>query len=252
MVSSSVSESRFVDLQGCFNFRDLGGYRAAGGHTVRWRRLFRADGLHRLTDEDRLDLTHVGLRTVIDLRSGDELTERGRIVWPAPGLAYHHLPMFDVLPDREEFPTWVDSAYVARRYAEILEQGSWTISESLRLLADPATYPAVIHCAAGKDRTGILSAVLLGLLGVPDEDIVADYALSGGAMVRFLAWLRTEYPDAKDQLERSSAAIVAAEPETMALFLQRFRSVHGSFEDYAESLGMIGAVTALRSALLDA
>jgi protein tyrosine/serine phosphatase len=110
----------------------------------------------------------------------------------------------------------------------------------------------VIHCAAGKDRTGIVSAVLLGLLGVPDKDIVADYALSGGAMVRFLAWLRAEYPDAKDELERSSAAIVAAEPETMALFLQRFRSVHGSFEDYAESLGMISAATALRAALLEA
>ena len=252
MVSSSVSDSRFVDLEGCFNFRDLGGYRTAGGQTVRWRRLFRADGLQRLTDEDRRDLGDLGLRTVIDLRSGDELTERGRIAWPAPGLAYHHLPMFDVLPDREEFPTWVESAYVARRYAEMLDEGSEAISQTLRLLADPVTYPAVIHCAAGKDRTGILSAVLLGLMGVPDEDIVADYALSGGAMVRFLAWLRTEYPNAKDELERSSAAIVAAEPETMALFIERFRAAHGSFEDYAESLGLESAVTALRAALLEA
>jgi protein tyrosine/serine phosphatase len=252
MVRSTATESRFVDLQGCFNFRDLGGYRGDGGRTVRWRRLFRADGLHHLTDEDRRDLGDLGLRTVIDLRSGDELTERGRIAWPAPGLAYHHLPMFDVLPDREEFPTWVDSAYVAHRYAEILEHGSKAVTATLRLVSDPATYPVVIHCAAGKDRTGIVSAVLLGLLGVPDKDIVADYALSGGAMARFLAWLRAEYPDAKDELERSSAAIVAAEPETMALFLQRFRSVHGSFEDYAESLGMISAATALRAALLEA
>jgi hypothetical protein len=93
--------------------------------------------------------------------------------------------------------------------------------------------------------------VLLGVLGVADETIVADYSLSRGAMVRFLEWLRTEYPDAKDELERSSAAIVAAEPETMALFLQRFRSEHGSFEAYADSLGMPSVVRDLRTALLE-
>jgi protein-tyrosine phosphatase len=135
--------------------------------------------------------------------------------------------------------------------AELLSQGSRAITEALAVLADGSAYPAVIHCAAGKDRTGILSAVLLGLLGVPDEAIVADYSLSSGAMVRFLEWLRTEYPDAKDELERSSAAIVAAEPEMMTRFLQRFRSDHGSFEAYADSLGMTSAVNGLRHALLE-
>jgi hypothetical protein len=81
---------------------------------------------------------------------------------------------------------------------------------------------------------------------------VADYSLSSGAMVRFLEWLRTEYPEAKDELERSSAAIVAAEPETMALFLQRFRSDHDSFEAYADSLGVAATVSSLRTALLEA
>jgi len=87
MAPSTVDDPRFVELRGCFNFRDLGGYTGAGGRRVRWRRLFRADGLHRLTDEDCRDLAELGLRTVIDLRSGDELTERGRITWPEPGLA---------------------------------------------------------------------------------------------------------------------------------------------------------------------
>ena len=251
MVRSTISEQRFIALQGCFNFRDLGGYSAAGGRAVRWRRLFRADGLQRLTDDDRRDLGELGLRTVIDLRCGDELTERGRIVWPARGLGYHHLPMMDVLPDRQELPTWVSSSYVAGRYAEMLDGGRTAVAQALAVLADSTTYPAVFHCAAGKDRTGILSAVLLGVLGVADETIVADYSLSRGAMVRFLERLHTEYPDAKDELERSSAAIVAAEPETMALFLQRFRSEHGSFEAYADSLGMASVVRDLRMALLE-
>jgi protein tyrosine/serine phosphatase len=107
------------------------------------------------------------------------------------------------------------------------------------------------RCAAGKDRTGILSAMLLGLLGVPDEAIVVDYSLSSRAMVRFLEWLHTQHPDSKDELERSSAAIVAAEPETMELFLKRFRSDDGSFEAYADSLGVASAASGLRMALLE-
>jgi len=160
--------------------------------------------------------------------------------------------MMDVLPDRQEFPTWVEASYVAKRYSEMLDQGRAAVVEALAILTDPATYPAVFHCAAGKDRTGILSALVLGLLGAADESIVADYALSGGAMIRFLEWLRAEYPDAKEELERSSAAIVSAEPETMALFLARFRSTHGSFDAYAASLGMGEAATGLRAVLLEA
>jgi protein-tyrosine phosphatase len=251
VVVSTSGAQRLIELDGCFNFRDVGGYQTADGRRVRWRRLFRADGLHRLTEGDRGQLAELGLQTVIDLRSGDELADHGRITWPAPGLAYHHLPMSEVLPEQEELPAWVDPEYVARRYAELLGRGKEAVTEALAVLTDPAAYPAVFHCAAGKDRTGILSALILGLLGVPDEAIVADYALSRVGMVRFLDWLHTQYPDARERLERSSAAIVAAEPDTMALFLQQFRAHHGSFEEYAAALGMASAVIYLRRALLE-
>lgn len=251
MAISARQRERVVALEGCFNFRDLGGYETADGRSVRWRRLFRADGLHRLTESDQRDLAKLGLQTVIDLRSQGELAERGSIAWSAPGLAYHHLPMSEVLPDQEELPSWVDATYAASRYAELLGQGREAVTEALAVLTDPAAYPAVFHCAAGKDRTGILSALILGLLGVSDQLIVSDYALSRAGMIRFLDWLRSNYPGASEQLERSSAAILAAEPETMALFLERFHSDHGSFEDYAASLGMASAVAYLRLALLD-
>jgi protein-tyrosine phosphatase len=242
---------RQISLEGSFNFRDLGGYKAAEGRTVRWRRLFRADGLHRLTEADLNRLVDLGLRTVIDLRTLDEVVERGRIEWPAPDLAYHHLPMIDVLPDREEMPAWVDASFVADRYAAMLGEGGEAVAEALAVLTDPHAYPAVFHCAAGKDRTGILAAVVLGLLGVSDADIVTDYALSRAAMARMLEWLRATHPEAIEELESRTAAIVAAEPETMALFLERFRLEYGSFETYAGSLGLAGAVSDLRASLLE-
>ena len=206
---------RHVALEGCFNFRDLGGYRTPDGRRVRWRQLFRADSLSRLTGSDFDQLGAMGLATVIDLRTVSEVAERGRVEWPAPGITYHHLPMLDVLPDRDEYVEWAAPDFVARRYADMLATGASAVAEALRVLADSRCHPAVIHCAAGKDRTGIISALVLGLLGVSDEDIVA------------------------------------AEPETMHAFLGRFRDDHGSFEDYASGLGLSGAMRALRSALLE-
>ena len=236
-------------MEGCFNFRDLGGYRTGEGRTVKWQRLFRADGLHRLTGSDLTRLADLGLVTVIDLRTGQELEEVGRI--SEPDLTYHHLPMLDVLPDRTTYPAWVDASYVAERYEGMLEKGADAVAEALLILADPASYPAVFHCTAGKDRTGLLAAVVLGLLGVSDEDIITDYTLSQEAMGRMLTWLRAERPDVREQIDSSAAAIVAAEPGTMSLFIRRLRQRYGSFAMYAESLGVGGAVAAIRQALLD-
>ncbi len=242
-------EQRLVPLEGCFNFRDAGGYPTGDGRPVRWRRLFRADGLQRLTEADLAALAWLGPLTVLDLRTDTEITERGRI--PESGaLTYHHLPMVDVLPDREELALWLDAATIAARYRDMLEEGAESVCEALAILTDPAAYPAVVHCAAGKDRTGILIGLILGLLGVPDAVIAEDYALSGPAMQRMLARLREEYPDAGDALDRYSTAILAAEPETMTVFLAGLRADHGSLDGYMEHLGMGDVAAHLRSALV--
>jgi protein-tyrosine phosphatase len=233
----STDPRRLIALEGCFNFRDLGGYVGAGGRTVRWRRLFRADGLSRLSAPDLARLAELGLRTVIDLRTADEITKRGRIDPAHPDLAYHHLPMIDVLPPEVELPRWSDPLFVAGQYRDMLRSGATTMRQALELLADGATYPAAFHCMAGKDRTGILSALVLELLGVADEEIVADYALSGEAMQRMLAWLRV--------------AMVAAEPASMATFLEVFRREHRSVEDYVASIGLGGIGARLHALLLE-
>jgi protein-tyrosine phosphatase len=241
---------RLITLEGCFNFRDLGRYPAGDGWQVRWRRLFRADGIHRLTAADHELLAPLGLLTVLDLRTREEVDDRGTFDPPA-AVARHHLPMLDVLPPREEFPTWVDPVFVATRYLDILGEGRESIAAALRLLCDPSTYPVVFHCSAGRDRTGILSALVLGLLGVPDEVIVADYVLSADAMARMLAWLRQEHPDAGEELDRYAPAILAVVPETMTGFLAGLREKHGSFDGYATDLGLPGAAGSLRTLLLE-
>lgn len=241
---------RHIELEGAFNFRDLGGYETADGRMIRWRRLYRADGLSRLTPRDMERLAELELATVIDLRTTGELQEYGRIPEPGWELEFHHLPIMEALPDRDEYPAWVNLDYVLGGYARMLETGGPAIAAALRLLADPATYPAVFHCSAGKDRTGILAALVLGFLGVPDEVIVADYALSRAAMERRYRRLLEEHPDRREEIERWKPALLSAEPEVMAGLLDTVRRRYGSLGGYAAAIGAVDALDGLRDALL--
>ena len=180
---------RRLELERAWNFRDLGGYRARDGRAVRWRRLFRADGLDRLTEADLRQIETLGLRTVIDLRTEDEVA-RGRLAPTAGEPAWHHLPMLDVLPPRRSTRPGPGPAYVADQYLAMTASAAGSVAAFLELVCTPDAYPLVFHCFAGKDRTGILTALVLGLLGVADADIVEDYALSRAAMHPLLAWLR--------------------------------------------------------------
>lgn len=252
IASSDTSFERHLRFDGCFNFRDLGGYRTTDRHTLRSRRLFRADGPHALTDADGAMLRSLSVTTVLDLRTTDEAAERGHYATALPGVVAYPLPMTDVLPDVDELPTWTDPEVVADRYFEMLVGGHEAICESLAILTDPDAYPAMMHCSAGKDRTGILSAVILGILGVPDETIVEDYALSGPAMVLLVEHLQRTYPDAHERLDRLAPALIAAEPEAMRGFLTRVSTEFGSFGDYLDVLGMASAVPYLRANLIDA
>src|SRR6202041_1944966 len=100
--ASDADPSRKLVFEGCFNFRDLGGYPTADGRRTRWRRLFRADGLSRLTDSDMDSLAALGIVTVIDLRTDLEAGTQGRFPEGVDGVDYHHLPLTDTLPGEEE------------------------------------------------------------------------------------------------------------------------------------------------------
>ena len=251
MTDAVAQPLRKLTLSGCVNFRDLGGYPGADGRRIRWRALFRADGLTRLDADDCAQLAGLGLVTVIDLRTLGEVEERGRFPQDAFDVEYHHLPLTDVLPPTEDLSRYDEPAFVTSRYRQLFSEGSSSLARAVRVLAEPGALPAVFHCSAGKDRTGILAALVLGFLGVPRDVIVEDYALSADAMVALLERLKQEYSEAVDEVERYAPAVISVAPETMAAFLDELEVEHGSFDDLAEELGVTDAVTCLRTSLLE-
>jgi protein-tyrosine phosphatase len=242
------SPTRRIELKGAFNFRDLGGYQSLDGRRVRWRRVFRADNLSLLTDQDHGLLAELSLATVIDLRTNAELERRGRIR-PSVNYEYHHIPMADVLPDTTD-PRWSSPEYVASRYGDMLADAGPRIRTVLEIIADPSEHPVVFHCAAGKDRTGIVAAIVLGLLGVRSVDIVADYALTGSAMERMVAYWTQDDPERAERIRPHLPAITATREENVAGFLDLIGERYGSVEGYARAIGAQSAITGLRASLL--
>src|ERR1700730_5959735 len=104
--------SRALSFDGCVNFRALGGYRTGDGHRIGWRRLFRADGLSKLTESDRSQLIELGVATVIDLRTVGEAQHQGRFPVDLVPVRYIDLPLTDVLPSPEELPSWNEASFV--------------------------------------------------------------------------------------------------------------------------------------------
>jgi protein-tyrosine phosphatase len=159
-------------LEGLVNFRDLGGLPADGG-TVRTGVLFRSDSLAYATraDADRL-VRDLGLSTVIDLRGEYEVEQLGRGPLSRARVDYISAPIADV--------SGADD--LVGHYVAMLTEKGPVLAGTVRHLSCAGTLPAVFHCEAGCDRTGVLAAVVLGLLGVPEEAIAADYAATAAAM----------------------------------------------------------------------
>ncbi len=243
------SSGRHVDLAGAHNVRDLGGYRIADGRVIRHGRLFRSDGLANLTDDDLDVIDALGIRTVIDLRSAAELTQRGRFPLERYPVAFHHLPIVDAtwmetgVPD---FPDTADGAvdFLVWAYHDMLVTGADRFALAINLLASPEATPALFHCAAGKDRTGILAALVLGGLGVDDDVIAADYALTAIGMQRMRAWLEVNSPESVVLMNDRPAMMFSSDPAAMARLLADLRATHGSIAAYLSSIGVGAEVLA--------
>jgi protein-tyrosine phosphatase len=245
---------RLVRFDTCFNFRDLGGYETADGGRVRWRTLYRADTLHRLDGEDLALFLDLGLRTVVDLRSQPELDDHGRI--PHDGTpVVHHVPMIDVVggPKRvvERAPGAAPQS-VGEGYVAMADEGRWAIGQAVSLLTEPGALPAVFHCTAGKDRTGILAAILLSALGVRDEDIVDDYMMTGQSRAARNAYLQVHEPDYYALLANLPAAVREMQADAIPTLLAWTRARFGSVAGYLLASGVDDRrLAALRASLVD-
>lgn len=175
---------------GALNFRDLGGLPAGAGRRTRSGVLFRSDTLQALTESDvALLVERLGLEAVIDLRIGAEAVEQGRGPLLTRDVTYLNAPLREAEPDDE--PPARHALLFSLMH---LEAPTSVLGTVVRAAAAFAGRPTVVHCAAGKDRTGLVVTLLLALAGVDRDAIVADYLASGpnmdAVMARFATWPR--------------------------------------------------------------
>lgn len=247
------SPVRKVELKNLFNFRDIGGYHSTDGRTVRWRRVFRSDGLHRIDEHDRQVLAQLGLRTVLDLRTTEEQEERGTFPYEDFPTGFHHLPLLSTLWDKEDLRAEAldPVRYLADRYLDMTIEGDASIATGLEVIAESSNQPVAFHCSAGKDRTGVLAATLLTLLGVPEDTIAHDYGLTRHGMTLMVEWVRQNVPEAEDVMTDQPPTFLASPPAAIRLFLREMRARHGSLEQYVLDLGVDRSVIEeLRAELL--
>ena len=177
---------RRIPFEGLFNVRDLGGYETVDGRLTRWRRLYRADSLNRAVGRRHRPAGHAGpadgARSSYRRRTGRPRQVPGR---SGPGRRTTTCRCSNKIWDSDAIEAGADGvAFLILRYEEMLSSGAASIATAVELLAEPDSYPAVFHCAAGKDRTGVLAAVVLGLLGVPHDSIATTTASAAAACRR--------------------------------------------------------------------
>lgn len=227
---------RHIRLQGAFNVRDLGGYALAGGGTTRWRSVLRADGLQSLTEDDIRALLDLGLATVIDLRSDLELERQPSVFSGRRGVDYRHIPLFDALAPVDMMLSRA-SFRLAERYVSALEICGPALCRVATTIAEAGKGAVLFNCTAGKDRTGIVAAMMLGLAGVADDEIAGDYALTASTAATLMDRLREA---ARQRGLDASAAetLLSSEPDTMRTFLAHVADRHGGFAAYLSRVGV--------------
>jgi protein-tyrosine phosphatase len=245
-----VSVSRLVPLAGAYNFRDLGGYPTEDGRRTTSGVLFRSDTLQELTADDVAHIRdELGVRRIVDLRSPGEVGVEGRGLLQHEPLDYVNVPF---LPDREEkdaVPAKLGTD-LTRFYLHMLEDRADKVAEAIALLADGDHQPAVFHCAAGKDRTGLLAALVLRVAGVTAEAVVEDYAATNAQMDRVVERLsRLSYGRT---MEDDPPEIYQAVSITMQRFLDELDERHGGARAWAERAGVPSrALDRLSAALVE-
>lgn len=190
MTTERTASGAVIEPTKLNNFRDLGGTPVAGG-TLRTGVAFRSDDVSTVPAEQAHELYELGIRSIIDLRSGAEADHTGRGTLGTLGVTYHRLSLVHGGAEPEEFLRHLQersatAEIVGGYYARTLVAEAGTIAEGIRLIAtnDGGT---LFHCAAGKDRTGIFAAGLLSALGADHETIATDYARSSVAVPRIMA-----------------------------------------------------------------
>jgi protein-tyrosine phosphatase len=232
--------SRQIVFESISNFRDLGGYSTRKGDTVAWRRLFRSGDLRHMTQGDFKKLKEkIRLATVIDLRSAREIERQGIGLLSEAAIRYHSVPFIAGANLAEDERLFRQCRNMGEFYLHIVRHKDFgsQIVAALEVIAEPKNQPLIFHCAIGKDRTGILAAILLSVLGVADEDIISDYSLSAPYIEALRKQINSD-PKMEKVANPLPGYFWEATPDSMALFLTTLRKEYGSISGYLESVDM--------------
>jgi protein-tyrosine phosphatase len=244
----SSNNGRHIPVQGTLNFRDIGGYPVSGGGSTAWRTLFRSDALHRVDDEGSTALAGLNLKTVLDLRTTDELMTAQSPLAEFADRGTRTVHMSLVGKDFSELPPNLDGVY-----SFFVERCGPVIAAAVRQLARPGALPGLVHCTAGKDRTGVVIAFTLSAIGVPDRIIAADYALSSMYLVADQIAVIGRLGVDTGLGEQLTEALMASPPELILGALDRAREQAGSIAAYLSHYGVTDAdLIALRARLVTA
>ena len=233
-----MPRSRDLAWDGLLNARDLGGHPTEDGGETRWGSVVRADSVRQLTDEGWRAVVDYGVRTIVDLRSNEELAEDPPAELPVDAV---HVSFFDDNPEvfeeveaaSESAP---DHAEATRRvYLIFLEHFKANVAAAVRAVGNAPDGGVVVHCHGGKDRTGLVSAFLLRLAGVPIAEVAADYALSEERLrTRHEEW----FAQAADERELERLHRISKTPAaSMVGVLEELERRYGSIAGFLKAGG---------------
>ena len=219
-----------LDVEGCFNMRDIGGYPTTKGKTINYLRFVRSGSLFALTERGKEQLLSRGLRCVVDLRSQMEAGDYPGAVADDSRFSWFHLPMLDYihsniaqkLPDT--FPPSLEEMYF-----RLIEESKDGFRQLFELFAHPAHHSFVFHCTAGKDRTGVVAALLLSLAGVDEQTIVEDYSHSQELLREIMATV---------DLSNVPGYVLTSRAQTMQALLDHLNAEYGGGQGYLSQIGV--------------
>jgi protein-tyrosine phosphatase len=246
-----TEDSRRIIWEGCWNTRHLGGYKTEDGQMTYHGALIRSGNMARLTSNGKTAVIASGVSYILDLRSAFELDIEANpfAAYDATEPMYLHLPLMD--EDNLEAIRLVNTATsTLYMYQLMLEHFKPNIARIIRSIAEAPPGAVVVHCHAGKDRTGLVIALVLRLVGVSLADIAEDYALSD-------VYLQDQYQEMlQRELDTEKRALLATQltsrPETMLEMFEHIDRHYGSLELYLENCGVdVGTLQRIKKRLIN-
>ena len=228
-----------MPLEGAVNFRDLGGYQTADGRAVRWGQVFRSDNIARLSERDLRILRHLNIATLCDFRTDAETEKSPSRLPESDNLRLLHMPIQHGEHDpamaferiKKGDYEWLSEEFMARGYILSIENFAPLWHDFFGTLVQAGRRPFVFHCTGGKDRTGTAAALILSVLGVPEQTIVDDYALSAQYIAGILKMIDGQLKEMGID-PKEVAPYFTVTPSRMVILLEHIRSTYGSAVNY--------------------